>query len=207
MGSETAVVASADKPTNSTNIVAIPRRPEPTTASEKVVAFAKEHPVLTVAGGVAVGLAISALIPRSFSRKLSKRAFALAEAGATAVFAYGQEALDKSEDAGVIARKKAGVLAGQAERLGERAVEKAEKISAAALSTAGVFGHAAAERAERLSAVAADKAKELGEKATDRLSRLGDAALAQSNKLFSYTEPAADRLVDKAAKLRSRIRG
>jgi hypothetical protein len=197
MGSETAVVTNADKPTNSTNIVAIPRRPEPTTASEKVVAFAKEHPVLTVAGGVAVGLAISALIPRSFSRKLSKRAFALAEAGATAVFAYGQEALDKSEDAGVIAKKKAGILAGQAERLGERAVEKAEKISAAALSTAG----------ERLSAVAADKAEELGEKATDRLSRLGDAALAQSNKLFSYTEPAADRLADKAAKLRSRIRG
>lgn len=192
-----------------TNIVALPKRAEPATASEKAVSFVKSHPVLTVAGGLALGLAISALLPRRASGKLRQRALRLAEAGASAAFAFGQDALDKAEDGGAVARKKASIFAAQAEKLSEKAVAKAERLGVAALGTANVWGHAAAERAERLGHVAADRAESLGGRASDRLSQLGDKALVQSSRLFGYpSAPASvtDRILDKAHGLRSRLR-
>jgi ElaB/YqjD/DUF883 family membrane-anchored ribosome-binding protein len=194
----------------STNVVALPTRPEPATPSEKAISFVKQHPVLTVAGGVAAGLVISALIPRSFSRKLAKRALGLAEAGASAAVALGHDAADAAEDGGRIARKKASVLAHQAERFGEKAASKAERLGVAALGTASALGHAAAERAERLGHSAADRAENLSGRASDRLSQLGDKALVQSTKLFGHPKPAAsvaDRILDKAHGLRARMSG
>jgi hypothetical protein len=220
MAPETKLVPATNSETTSTNVVALPHRPEPTTPSEKAVSFVKEHPVLTIAGGVAVGLVISALIPRSFGRRLASRALGFAEAGATAALALGQETLDKAEDGGVVARKKARVLARQAERMGERAAARAEKLSAkaaaraerlgaAALGTASLWGHAAADRAEHLGHATAVRAEHLGERASDRLSQLGDKALVQSSKLFGYPKaPAsvADRILDKAHGVRARLR-
>lgn len=220
MATDTKIVPASNNTAAPTNVVALPHRPEPATTSEKALNFVKEHPVLTVAGGLAVGLVISALIPRSFGRRLSKRALRYAEAGATAALALGEDALDKAEDGGVIARKKARVLARQAEkfgahaifkaeRLGDKAAARAERLGVAALGTAGTLGHAAAERAERLGHVAALRAESLGERASDRLSQLGDSALVKSSQLFGYPKaPAslADRLLGKAHGVRARWR-
>lgn len=209
MASENKSVPATNAETTSTNVVALPHRPEATTPSEKAIGFVKEHPVLTVVGGVAVGLAISALIPRSFSRRFAKRAFRYAEAGATAALSFGHDAVDKAEDGGIVARKKAAVLASRAEKLGEKAAARAEKLGVAALGTATVLGHAAAERAERLGHVAAVRAEDLGGRASDRLSQLGDKALVQSSKLFGVPKPShsvADRIMDKAHGARARFR-
>lgn len=210
MATDIKPVSAADGAnTPSTNVVALPARPEPT-PSEKAISFVKEHPVLTVAGGVAAGLLISALIPRSFSRKLAKRAYGLAEAGATAAAAFGHEAAEAAEDGGKIARKKASVIAHRAERLGEKAASKAERLGIAALGTASALGHVAAERAERIGHSAADRAESLSGRASDRLSQLGDKALGQSSKLFGHPKPVegvAHRVLDKAHGVRARLRG
>jgi hypothetical protein len=231
--SETKIVPGAtSEATALTNVVALPQRPEPTTPSERALSFIKEHPVLTVAGGVAVGLAISALIPRSFSRKFATRAFRAAEAGAAAALSFGGDVLDKGEDGSALARKKAKVLAGQAgklgnkaatraeklsekafaraEKLSDRAVARAERLGVAMLGTAGTWGHVAADRADKLGQAAAIRAEVLGERTSDRLSQFGDKALVTSTKLLGYPKrPAtfADRLLDKAHDLRARVRG
>ncbi|MBB4857127.1 ribosomal protein S20 [Novosphingobium chloroacetimidivorans] len=210
MASENKSVPATNTETISTNVVALPTRLEATTASEKAIGFVKEHPVLTVVGGVAVGLAISALIPRSFSRRFAKRAYRYAEAGAAAALSFGQDAVDKAEDGGVVARKKAALLASRAEKLGEHAVARAEKLGVAALGTATSLGHAAAERAERLGHLAAVRAEDLGGRGSDRLSQLGDKALVQSSKLFGVPKRSsslADRILDKAHGVRARLRG
>ncbi|VWX52090.1 hypothetical protein [Novosphingobium sp. 9U] len=221
MASENKAVPATNAETTSTNVVALPKRPEATTPSEKAIGFVKEHPVLTVVGGVAVGLAISALIPRSFSRRFAKKAYRYAEAGAAAALSFGQDAVDEAEDGSAVARKKAALLASRAEKLSEKAAERAEKLSekaiaraeklgVAALGTATVLGHAAAERAERLGHVAAVRAEDLGGRASDRLSQLGDKALVQSSKLFGVpaaSTSVADRILDKAHGVRARIRG
>jgi hypothetical protein len=65
----------------------------------RVASAAGEHPLLLIAGGLAIGLAISALIPKSPTRRMSKYAFSgiamLAELG----LAYGKQAFDSVEDA------------------------------------------------------------------------------------------------------------
>lgn len=202
------VSAKADAAAN--NIVALPHRGEPATPSEKAISFVKRHPLLTVAGGLAAGLAISALIPRSYSRKLAKRALGFAEAGATAALAFGQDALDKAEDGSVIARKKAGLFASRAEKLSEQAIDRAERLGVAALGSASVWGHAAADRAERLGHAAAERAEVLGGRASDRLGKLSDRALARSQKLIAQAPSASsvgDRILDKAQGIKARLRG
>lgn len=227
---ETKIIPAANSEATS-NIVALPKRPEPVTPSEKALSFVKEHPVLTIAGGLAAGLLISSLIPRRANRGLTKRALRFAEAGAAAALSFGQDTLDKAEDGGVLARKKAQVLGRQAEKLGGRAaaraetltalaasraealggkaVAKAERLGVAALGTAGVWGHVAADRADKLGHAAAAHAESLGGRASDRLSQLGDKALVQSSKLFGYPKSPSfiDRLLDKAHALLARIRG
>jgi hypothetical protein len=215
-----------------TNVVPLPHRAEPTTPTEKAVQFVKEHPVLTVAGGLAAGLLISALIPRRANRGLSKRALRIAEAGAAAALSFGQDTLDKAEDGGVFARKKAKILAHQAEKFGDRAsaraekfgaiaadraerlgaaaVTKAERLGVAALGTASALGHKAADQADKLGHVAAVHAESIGGRASDRFSQLGDKALVQSSKLFGYPKARrslAHRLGDLLHGLRASLRG
>jgi hypothetical protein len=215
-----------------TNVVALANRPEPATSSERAMAFVKEHPVLTIAGGVAAGFLINALIPRRANRRLSNRALRIAEAGAAAALSFGQDTWDKAEDGGIIARRKAKLFAHQAEKLGGRAAARAERLSAvagrqaerlsekaaaraermgvAALGAASTFGHAAADRADKLGHAAATHAESLGGRTSDRLSQLGDKALVQSSKLFGYPKARvtlADRLADTFHGLRARLRG
>src|SRR5688500_7137711 len=61
-------------------------------AKDKFTAFAKEHPIATVAGGLAIGILISGLFKRSPTRKLgskaAKRAGSLATIGTELALAY-----------------------------------------------------------------------------------------------------------------------
>ncbi|MDE8653629.1 hypothetical protein [Novosphingobium album (ex Liu et al. 2023)] len=140
--------AQGQKPQTSTNVVALPVRPEPR-PSDKVVAFVKQHPVLTIAGGLAVGAAAAALLNRRGTRKLAVRAFELAELAGTAALMLGRESWDKAETAGSGARRQAGIIAGQAEKLGEAAAHRAERLGASAWEKAGALGHAAREQSSR----------------------------------------------------------
>ena len=71
---------------------------------DAAVDFAKKHPVATVAGGVVLGIAISALFPRSPTRRAGReigaRSAALAAAAAELASVYGHKALYAVEDAG-----------------------------------------------------------------------------------------------------------
>jgi hypothetical protein len=68
-------------------------------AKDRFTAFAHEHPLTAVAGGLAVGILISGLFPRSPTRRLGRRAAGLATVGAEAAMAYMHQAIDTAGDA------------------------------------------------------------------------------------------------------------
>lgn len=68
------------------------------TAIDKLTAVVREHPLLVIAGGLAIGIAISTLIPRSPTRKLSKNAIGLLTTVAELGIAYGRQAMDAADD-------------------------------------------------------------------------------------------------------------
>jgi hypothetical protein len=73
-------------------------------AKDKFTAFAKEHPVTTVAGGLAIGVLISTMFrgspTRKAGKKLGTKAAALAAIGAELAMAYAQQAWEAAEEAG-----------------------------------------------------------------------------------------------------------
>jgi len=69
-------------------------------AKDNFTAFAREHPLTTVAAGVAVGVLISALFPRSPTRRLGTKAAGLAALGAETAMAYFHHAKDHATQAG-----------------------------------------------------------------------------------------------------------
>ena len=109
-------------------------------AKDKFVEFAKEHPIATVAGGVALGILVSGLFKRSPTRKLggkaAKRAGAIAALGAEFALAYAQQAMSAANEAGRDGAHKLG-------ELGETVGDGARSTSRAALHRAGDLGEAA----------------------------------------------------------------
>ena len=69
-------------------------------AKDRFTAFAHEHPLTTVSGGVALGILISGLFPRSPTRRLGRKAAGLAAIGAEAAMAYMHQAMDAAGHAG-----------------------------------------------------------------------------------------------------------
>ena len=109
-------------------------------AKDRFVAFAKEHPVATVAGGLAIGILISGLFKRSPTRRLgsaaAKRAGAIAALGAEFALAYAQQAMTAANEAGREGAHKLG-------ELGETVGGSARSTGRAALDRAGDFTEAA----------------------------------------------------------------
>ncbi len=104
--------------------------------------FAKEHPVLTVAGGLAAGALIAALLKPQTARALGKKALAFGAVAAEGAMLYGNRALDTAGDAGSEAKHRigdfgssiaggAGDLAKEAERIGLAAIENARETTRA----------------------------------------------------------------------------
>ena len=71
-------------------------------AKDKFTEFAKEHPVATVAGGVAVGILIAGMFrgPRQAAYRAGTKTAGLAAIGADLAMAYAAKALDAAQDAG-----------------------------------------------------------------------------------------------------------
>lgn len=72
-------------------------------AKDRFVDFAKEHPIATVAGGVALGILASTLFrgspTRKAARKASSRAASLAAVGAELAIGYAAQALTAADEA------------------------------------------------------------------------------------------------------------
>lgn len=66
-------------------------------AADTAVEFAKRHPLLTVGGAIAAGLAIGAMTRRG--RRLGRRGGAFATLATEAALAYGARMLDRATDA------------------------------------------------------------------------------------------------------------
>ena len=113
--------------------VEMPSAPEP---RRPIARFVKEHPVLTIAGGLAAGALVAALAPRRNRAVVRRKAVDWADIVSNAAVTLAQQALDRAESAGDTVRRKA-------EAAGERA---------------GALGHSALHRAERLGHQAADLA-------------------------------------------------
>lgn len=126
-----------------TNVVKLPER-KVEEAGKAVTDFAREHPGLVVAGGVALGLVAGALLSRGAGRKLARHALTLAEVAGTASMALGRQAIDRAEDAGSGLRRqgevlveKAGNLRGPAEEAVDNASEAAQRLLRKAVELAG----------------------------------------------------------------------
>ena len=92
-------------------------------AKDKFTAFAREHPIATVAGGLAAGILISALFKRSPTRKIGNRAAkaasGLAATGAEFALGYALQAWEAANEAG----------RASAEKLEETAFRAAEELA------------------------------------------------------------------------------
>jgi hypothetical protein len=63
-------------------------------ARDRLTTVAREHPLLLIAGGLAIGFAISALIPKSPTRRLSRNAIGFLAMVTELGVSYGRQALD-----------------------------------------------------------------------------------------------------------------
>jgi len=72
-------------------------------AKDKFTAFAKEHPITTVAGALALGVLVSGFFrgspTRKAGKKLGQRAAGLAALATEIAVAYGQQAMEKAGEA------------------------------------------------------------------------------------------------------------
>lgn len=113
------------------NVVKLPAR-KAEDAGKAVVDYARTHPGIVIAGGVALGLVAGALLSRGSGRKLARHALTLAEAAGTASLAFGRQAAERAEEAGGELRKQGSALAGKAGKLAEPAEEAIDNASEAA---------------------------------------------------------------------------
>ncbi|SLJ87852.1 hypothetical protein [Novosphingobium mathurense] len=151
--------------TGANNVVPLtPAKADPS-PREKVEGFVKKHPVITVAGGLALGVAASALLPRKAGRKLVGRAAKLAEAAGAATVMFGRDTSEKAQELGADARETAGKLASTAEMATSATAASIEKFALAAIAAASAFGRATAKKAGKVGEAAAEKGHELVDRA------------------------------------------
>jgi len=68
-------------------------------ARDRLSNVAREHPLLLIAGGLAIGVAVSALIPKSPTRRLSKNAIGFLAMLTELGVSYGRQAMAGSDEA------------------------------------------------------------------------------------------------------------
>ena len=105
-------------------------------AKDRFTSFAKEHPIATVAGGVALGIIVAGLFkgPRRAAMKGGSRAAGLAAIGAELALAYAQQAMDAASDAGRAAAPKIEKFGDTARSVGRDAAHRAGDAGETALS-------------------------------------------------------------------------
>jgi ElaB/YqjD/DUF883 family membrane-anchored ribosome-binding protein len=105
-------------------------------AKDRFTAFAKEHPIATVAGGVAVGILVAGLFkgPRRAAMKGGTKAAGLAALGAELAVAYAQQAMDAANEAGRAAAPKLERFGDSARSAGREAAHRATDASESAVA-------------------------------------------------------------------------
>lgn len=100
-------------------------------AKDKFVAFAKEHPVATVAGGLVLGIAIASMFksPRRVAKAGGARAAGMAAIGSEIALAFASQLLGDAQDAG---RSGVRTLGDTARNLRNGAAHKASDAAEAA---------------------------------------------------------------------------
>ena len=111
-------------------------------AKDQFTAFAKEHPIATVAGGVAVGVLIAAMFkgPRRAAAKGGSKAAGLAAIGAELALAYATQAMEAATEAGRTAAPKLEKFGETAREVGHDAVDRAGEAGGAALAVTKAAG-------------------------------------------------------------------
>lgn len=82
-------------------------------AADGASSFVKEHPLTTLAGGLALGVLIAAIVPgpgRRLRKKATARSAVLAGALADLALAYGAKALEGAEDVAKAGQERIGDL-------------------------------------------------------------------------------------------------
>jgi hypothetical protein len=119
---------------------------------ERVATLAGQYPLFTVAAGVVAGVAIGALLPRAFGRKLSRRAVTIATLAGELGLAASRRARSAAQDAGHEGAVRLGELS---ETIGESGGElrrRASRAAGNATSSARSAGLTLAREAIKLAA-------------------------------------------------------
>ncbi len=87
--------------------------------------FVHEHPVMTIAGGIAIGIAAAALIPKSNRQKVVGKASKWSGIVSTAALAMAREALERADSAREDLRRQADSIGGNVTALSGRAADRA----------------------------------------------------------------------------------
>jgi len=123
---------------------------------DRLVSFAREHPLATVAGGLAIGVLVSGMFKRSPTRKLGRKAAQaagnLATLGAELAIVYAHQALEAAQEAS------------------HAGAEKLEELGSAARDAGRDAGHRASHRASELG----DAARSASRGARKRLGKMLD---------------------------------
>ena len=130
-------------------------------ARDSATAIVKEHPIATVAGGVAIGVVVASLVPgpgRRLRKKATKRGSALAAVVAELGLAYGTSLLD---NIGSAARTGGDRIEDLGDAIGDSARDLRRQAS--------LQGSAAGEAARRLTR---DVGKSTGRKVRDLRARM-----------------------------------
>ena len=122
-------------PTAKTNVVALPQMDETVSPQNKAVAasrkaanFVREHPVMTLAGGLALGAVAAALIPRRNRRYVARQGSLIADAIAAASASIAQQALTSLDTASSGVRRSSQAVASRVEHAGEAAYGRARSL-------------------------------------------------------------------------------
>jgi len=105
-------------------------------AKDRFAAFAKEHPIATVAGGLAVGILIAGLFkgPRRAAVQGGSKAAALAAIGAELALNYAQQAMEVATEAGKAGAQRLDGFGDTARSAGREAAERAGSAGDAAVA-------------------------------------------------------------------------
>lgn len=141
---------------NSDNVVELPEQagPEPV---RTVTDFVRDHPLLVVAGGIAIGAIAASLLPRGAGRRIAKHAISLAELAGTAGALLGTRVRETAESAGSTLRESGDAVTERLGRLGEGASDRLGQLGEAASARAGKL----IDPVEGAAALVAKKAGEL----------------------------------------------
>ena len=106
--------------------------PENDTA-KRITDQIKAHPGLAIAGGVALGVIASALLPRGSARRLAKGAVAAAAVGSEAGLALARQARERAASAAGEASEQLGKAGSGARQLSQRAAAVGSNAASAGL--------------------------------------------------------------------------